>query len=162
MAVISTEQLQILALAAIEDKTWEHQYRTICRWYSREFSTPLQVVEHDLNQIHVLTHYYEDSFERLHNSDSEESQQRYSEIRESVMRTQMSEAEIEELDAEDNDWEQQMQEEIAENVAKMKKHDEDKRAAEARKVEDAESLKNPNLEEELEFSVQGEQGPPDY
>lgn len=154
MANISLEQLHLIALAAVEEPTWKDQYRGICRWYSREFHTPLKVVEEELDQLHVLMHYYEDSFEKLYRSDNEESRQKYEAIKEDALRSQMPEGELTQAEREDEEWEQQMLREIAEEEAKAK--------AQEKPVTKKDTLEKPNLEDEIEFSVQGEDGPPDF
>ena len=154
MANISLEHLHLIALAAVEEPAWKDQYRSICRWYSREFHTPLKVVEDELDQLHVLMHYYEDSFEKLHRSDNEESRQKYEEIKESAMRSQMPEGELTAMEKEDEEWEKQMLREI--------EAEEKARKAKEKPVTKKDTLEKPNLEDEIEFSVQGEDGPPDF
>ena len=149
MATLSLEKLHLIALAAVESPTWKDQYRSICRWYSKEFHTPLNVVEFELDQLYVLMHYYEDSFERLYKSDSEESQQRYEQIKQDALRSMMPEGELTQQEEEDDEWEAQMLKEI----------EEENRKRELKKEED---LNKPNLEEEFNVSVQGEDGPPDF
>lgn len=155
MATISVDKIQLIALASVEDPGWKEQYRHICRWYSREFSTPLFVVENELDQLHVLTHYYEDSFGKLYHSESEASNARYEEIKERLLKLGMSDEEIEAIEAEDDDWAEQMIAEIKENHKEIEK-------AEAKRITDLKNLESPNLEDEIDFNVQGEDTPPEY
>ena len=39
-------------------------YRKVCRWFSKEFSTPLKEVE-QLDWTEVLVHYYENAYDSL-------------------------------------------------------------------------------------------------
>jgi len=55
--------MQLKALEGILLKTPEYYYRKICRWYSKEFSTPLKGV-YDLPMDFVLEHYYESFLEK--------------------------------------------------------------------------------------------------
>ena len=59
-----------VALAEVvgDGYTLAYFYRKICRWYSREFSTPLHEVE-KLPITDVLTHYYESHYEDLMGAD---------------------------------------------------------------------------------------------
>ena len=43
---------------------FDAQWRTISRWYSRQFSTPLDRID-DLPRIDIWRHYYEDLYENL-------------------------------------------------------------------------------------------------
>lgn len=55
--------LQLKALDCIFNPTDDYLQRKICRWYSKEYSTPLnQVLEMPFD--YVLTHYYESEFEK--------------------------------------------------------------------------------------------------
>lgn len=60
--------LQLKALDCIFNPDDVYFHRKICRWYSKEFSTPLdQVMRSDFGEI--LTHYYENQFENLQRND---------------------------------------------------------------------------------------------
>ena len=158
MAGLNIHEIQILALASIEDPDWKAQYRKICRWYSKEFCTPLQTVELDLDHIHVLTHYYESSLGTLYDSQNEGSQERYEEIKDNIINGFPTEEEAEEADQEDDDWARQLNEDIRRDEEERKA----KQAIKAKEVKDIKSLESPNLEEEVLFSMQGESGRPNF
>ena len=61
--MINYKALSDIALAGVMNPTEKVFYRRVCRWYSREFATPLRDVE-TCSPEHVLTHYYEDYYER--------------------------------------------------------------------------------------------------
>lgn len=69
--MIDLQTIQRTALYAVEKNEWEYQYRKICRWYSRTYSTPLDVVEYDLLPEYVLQHYFEETIERLKDAASD-------------------------------------------------------------------------------------------
>jgi len=152
MANLDIIQVQIIAMSSVENPTWKSQYRSICRWFSREFSTPIDVVENDLDVVYVLTHYYESSFSQLKESGSEDSNTKYEEIKDELLLSRMPESAVLAAEAEDDDWEAEMQAEIAESLRKQKEKEE----VEKKEVDTAEELKDPNLNDELEFTVQGE------
>ena len=161
MAEVDITHLQILAIASVEDPSWEDQYRGICRWYSKEYATPLHIVEQELDRMQVLRHYYEDAFKRLSDSQDENQQVKYEEIREKILYGAKSEAELAEETAEDDDWADQMIRDIEQDEEKRKK-EVPVEPVMTKKVSTSEALENPNLEEDIEFSVQGEDDPPDF
>jgi hypothetical protein len=61
--------LQIIALKEVlsENQSKDFQLRSIFRWYSKTFHTPLHVVE-GLPEFDVLQAYFEDHYETLNNS----------------------------------------------------------------------------------------------
>ena len=154
MTILNIRHLQLLAIASVEDPDWPAQYRQICRWYSKEFHTPLKVVEMDLTSIYVLTHYYETTFGALNDSEIESSQIKYEEIKESLMDFIKPDPNKKIKEADDDDWANELIDEIKENDAKIKAH--------TGKVESTEAMENPNIEDDIEFSVQGEDPPPDF
>lgn len=58
------QSLQILALDAVVRPDWEAAYRRICRWYSKNFCTPLHLV-FTLPPDAVIQNYYEGLYEEL-------------------------------------------------------------------------------------------------
>jgi hypothetical protein len=60
--------LQLKAIDSIFNPTDSYQQRRICRWYSKEFSTPLHIVL-AMPFTQVLTHYYEDTFSQMDRND---------------------------------------------------------------------------------------------
>lgn len=48
-----------IALASVLEPDVNFHYRSICRWYSEHFHTPLHIVEKDLPIQYVVAHYYE-------------------------------------------------------------------------------------------------------
>lgn len=55
---------QIQAAEAVLDPDEQAFYRKICRWYSKNFFTPLHIVE-ALPTDQILTNYYEASMEQI-------------------------------------------------------------------------------------------------
>lgn len=146
MANIDVGDIQLIAMGNVEDPDWKAEYRRICRWYSEKFATPLHYVEHDLNAFDVLLHYFEHQFSELKSRDSEEARMKYEQLKEDVVHRHMREAgDFAEIDEEDDDWAEQLNEEY-------------KRQLEADKAKE-----NPNIEEEMDISVQGEDAtPPEF
>lgn len=56
--------LRKIAAAAVEEPTFEDWYRSICRWFSKNYHTPLPMVE-DLPQEYVILHYFEVAYEEM-------------------------------------------------------------------------------------------------
>ena len=112
--MIDIKSVQILAIDSIEHPNWESVYRNICRWYSKEFCTPLHVVENDLEEREVVRHYYEELFNRLYNLPEKEGQSKYKEVRDKLLFEEEYKAR-EELD---DELLEQMMEEETEKMAK--------------------------------------------
>lgn len=63
--------LRVIALAEADERTFDAWYKSLCRWYSREFSTSLpQVLEFPMEV--VFTTYFEDVFWKLANGDEKQ------------------------------------------------------------------------------------------
>lgn len=60
----NTKSAQIAALRAVIDPDLFADFRKICRWFSKNFATPLVEV-YDLPSDFVLQHYLEDRYENL-------------------------------------------------------------------------------------------------
>lgn len=158
MRGLNINEIQILALASIESPDWKAQYRKICRWYSKEFATPLHIVEVDLDHFQVLTHYYESSLGTLYDSPNDGARERYEEIRNSIINGSVDEEEEEKINTEDDEWEAQMLEEIRRDEEKAKR----KQEVKVKKIEDIKALEDPNIKDEVLFSMQGETGRPNF
>lgn len=144
--------LQILALKSVEAPTFDDFYNRVCRWYSREFHTPLPQVK-EMAMEEVLSTYFEDNISSLKNSDDEESKQKYENLRNEILGLADEQKKVEE---EDDEWYAQELERIKESE---KGSDKIKRPKDAK-----EAIENPNLfREELNLpdfiSVKGEEGP---
>ena len=57
--------IQLLALEAAESRTYEGFTRNVARWYSKTFSTPLEIVLYDIPFNNVLLAYYEETFANM-------------------------------------------------------------------------------------------------
>lgn len=62
------DSLKLLALGAVMKPDGEASYRSICRWYSTTFHTPLHTVE-DLPEEEVLQAYFESTYEDMSDED---------------------------------------------------------------------------------------------
>lgn len=51
--------IQKAAMAEVVKPTYDGWFRSICRWYSRTFYTPLHIVESELPKEMILQHYFE-------------------------------------------------------------------------------------------------------
>jgi len=111
--------LRAIALAKAQKPDYEYSYRKICRWYSREFSTPLQAV-YEMSEETVLMTYFEDVYERIvSDTDTDEGVQRYEKLKDDILGK--SEEEDAQHEAEDAKWEQEMIEEIRRSEEEAKK-----------------------------------------
>ena len=85
--------IQILAIKEVESESFNFFYRRTCRWFSKEFHTPLVEVE-GYDMEYVLKTYFEDLFYTAYNSEDDEKLQHYQEIRSKIL---MSEFELKKL-----------------------------------------------------------------
>lgn len=104
----SLKNLKILAACEADEETFEAFYESICRWYSREFSTPLPQVE-DMPVEKVLMTYYQDAFWKASRDKSEEGQNQWLSILTDIANINRPE---EELSADEQDDEEYYQEEL--------------------------------------------------
>lgn len=125
-------QLKAICLDKALNPDFEFVYRRICRWYSKEFSTPLHMVEGMPTET-VLRHYFENWFDGLATSQSPEAVKEIENLK-----LQMS-GTTKHVD-EDEEWEEAMLRDIAEEEAKKSNRDAPKPAA-------APPSDPPNLEE---------------
>ena len=116
---IDAKEVQVLALLAVEEPDAAATYRHICRWYSKTFSTSLEVVENDLLQLEVLRHYYESHYSDMKNDQSSEGQIRWVELRHSLLKDEKDAAVEEAREQEDDDLAAQLEKEIAESEKKF-------------------------------------------
>lgn len=106
MDVDILKSIRILALYETEVESIEAWYKSICRWYSREFHTPLSEVM-EMTEEEVIRIYYEDVFYRLKTSNSEEDQTQYDDIKSKLLAesTHKGGKTLDEIAAEeDDDW----------------------------------------------------------
>lgn len=104
--MLDIRDIQILAIKSAEQPDWGDIYRTICREYSEKYHTPLHIVENELDQEYVLSHYYEDLFQDLFRKSKEDEKvrQSYNELRLGILDPDKAEKQINEDDA----WAQEM------------------------------------------------------
>jgi hypothetical protein len=138
MIKIDIGKIQLIALASVEDPTWTSKFREICRWYSKEFSTPLHYVEYELSPDYVLRHYYESIFLELKNNPEDSAAIRYQNLKDTVMGLTSPE----EQDEDDDKWAEEINRQIKEEQEKEEK---------ARK-----NKENPNINDEMDITVSGE------
>ena len=110
----SLKDLKIISIQEADEGTFEAFYASICRWYSREFSTPLPQVE-DMSVETVLKTYYDDAFWNLSQNKTELGQKNWQELILSMIQAELppTEEEITE-EEEDDDWYQKELEAINE------------------------------------------------
>lgn len=81
------QAIQIVTITEIEKEATEQWYQHICRWYSREFSTPLNEVE-DMAEEKVLTIYFQDNFYKLFHSPEEDAEALWVELKHKLLLTE--------------------------------------------------------------------------
>lgn len=156
------KSIRILAFCEVDNETFEAWYRHICRWYSREFHTPLDKVL-EMSEEYILQTYYEDIFYKLKSSttgDNQEAQTQYNEIKSSLIKesrpTDDSKTLSEIAEEEDDEW---YQEELAriqqETDAKSNKKD-----SKFKKI--ADKSQKPNLKDEPQTLFFDGEDPEDY
>lgn len=137
MSITPIDAIQLIAAEAVDSDTYDAWYKSICRWYSREFSTPLPQVE-EMPEEEIFRVYYEDAFWVLAHG-NEEQQNKFAQIVQDLMQRYVPDGEIAAIDHQDDDWYEQ-------ELAALDK----KLAAKSNKaeVEDEGSLMSePNLED---------------
>lgn len=149
--------LRILAMREVtrDASTPEYALRRIMRWYSKEFSTPLHVVN-DLPLHDVLTHYYEANYENL----SEDNDKLIDEMRELSMTDDEQAAEQARKDRaeyEDYLFNKETEEEAEVQQAKKKK----KLEEDAKKPKKAPVFQAPSAAMSPAMSVEGARIVPD-
>jgi len=99
--------LRVIALAQADSYTFDAWYKSICRWYSREFHTPLNKVE-ELSPEHVIRTHYEDLFWKLKTGDQTQ-RDAFEDMIDQILVEDSPEvqAEVQEAEADDDDWYQQ-------------------------------------------------------
>jgi len=108
--------IQILSIQAAEDPGVDDYYERICRWYSREFSTPLMAVRLELDPLHVLRTFYDDHFLSL--KDGDENKNREYEKQKFMI---LFPGEYEKSTKKEDDWIKKLESEVSEDQGKLKK-----------------------------------------
>lgn len=136
--------IRILAVSSVENPDWEVLYRKICRWYSREFSTPLKEVQ-SMSEYDVLLTYFEDKYQEMASSPIEDIKNNYEKIKISLVTGEREIIEQEKQEEmEDEAWAQQMADEL-------------KKELEKNQQKQAPTSNEPNLIDiEDKFELQGE------
>jgi hypothetical protein len=99
--------LRVIALNEADEKLFPAWYKSLCRWYSREFHTPLAQVE-DMAEETVIRTWYEDIFWRL-NSGTKEQKDKFDEIVFEVLAEESPQvkSDVEQMQEEDDAWYEQ-------------------------------------------------------
>ena len=100
--------IQVLVLEDVESSSLDFFYKTMCKWYSKTYFTPLLTVMNDIDPEHVARVFYEDRFQKLAESDDEAAAQEWARIKDMLL---MDEEELEEYlqeeqidEEEEQDW----------------------------------------------------------
>jgi hypothetical protein len=117
--------LKILAIKSVKNPDFDAAYRKICRWYSREFSTPLESV-YNLPEETVLQTFFEDYYDEM-SKDKERAQ----ELDVIIQQLAKNEEEQDAEEMEDEAWVQEMRREIeAEEEAQKQRQSQKNQAKE--------------------------------
>lgn len=108
--------IQVLALRAVEEPSYEDIYERICRWYSRSFSTPLAEVR-EMAEADVLRVYFEEQYLEAYTSTDEKDAKRYDDIRDRLL-ADPDDVAASEMD--DEAWVRQMAEEVKKSEEAVK------------------------------------------
>jgi hypothetical protein len=106
--------IQILAINAIENPSYEDQFRFICRWFSKTFSIPLNKVDEFLEE-EILQAWFEERFKEMLDSGDDEQRKAYEEIRQNIL----YEEELKTAEDEDEEWVKEMQRQVEEDQKKQ-------------------------------------------
>lgn len=99
--------IQILAIKAVENPTYEDQFRFICRWFSKTYSVPLNNVN-EYSEEEILQVWFEERFKEMLESEDNQQRKMYEEIRQDVL----YENEIKEVEDDDEEWVNEMRTQI--------------------------------------------------
>lgn len=136
-------RIAIRAFLDARNCTFEAFYKSVCRWYSREFHTPLSEVL-GYSEEFVLRTHLEDSYWKMFRSDDEKVQQEIENVRQKLLKS-----------------EEELQKEVDEDEAWIKEFE----ARIGQSVEKAVDSINPNLSREIrehkDIVLSGESGPPE-
>ena len=144
--------IQITALHEIDQGSSEQWYRYLCRWYSREFHTPLPQVE-EMSPEEVFRVFFEDSLYNLKHSDNERAEENWLEFKVKAVTPKEI---LEKIEQEDDDWAAEMLEKVKRDEEKKRKRNE---ALTVKKdsQKEVKPAKTPNLiEMEDHFELSGE------
>jgi hypothetical protein len=106
--------IQVLALQSVEDPTYEDFYRSVCRWFSKEFSTPLTEVQ-EMGDEYVLSHYYETMYAEVKDATGEQSAENYNALKASIL---LNEHEKTATEMDDEQWAKELNDELAKQTEK--------------------------------------------
>jgi hypothetical protein len=67
------ESIEKIAIQAVTNPDYAFFVRQVCRWFSKQFSTPLNEVE-NYDLAYVLQHYFEEKYEALQNLENGEEE----------------------------------------------------------------------------------------
>lgn len=140
------KSLRIISLAEADDQTLSAWHKSLCRWYSREFHTPLHLVL-EMPAETIFTVYYEDMFWNL-KTGSEKQQEALNEIIATVLSEEDPNIQIEEQNEEQEDdvW---YQEELEALDKKLGQKDDQSSSPSKTSQTPSFTVKNPNLEAEF-------------
>jgi hypothetical protein len=137
--------IQIISLKEIEEEKFNQWYNYICRWYSREFATPLEQVL-DMADETIIRTYFEDTFYNIYHSDNDKAIQLWDEIKQKIF---LSESDQEALEEDDDAF-------LNEIVEKSQKIREKEKKEVKSTTNDVIPPDDPNLIKEESFQLSGE------
>lgn len=134
--------IMLLSLDAIENPTIQDTYRRICRWYSKNFNTPLHDVE-GLDPEFVLRAYWEDYIYEMAEKASDGDEKAETVYEEFIGALIKDNSEIEKEGDEDDKLLEEMRQQVEkENQANKEKINKNKDSEQP-----TESIEDPNLRE---------------
>jgi hypothetical protein len=141
--------LRVVALEQADSQSFPAWYNSVCRWYSREFHTPLHMVE-EMPYEQVLKVYYEDSFWKLRTG-TEEQRAAFQEIIADALTQDHEEtkAAAQEAEEENDSWYEQELAQINDSINKQG----------VKIIKENDALRNPNLEKDIHKFVEAEDDP---
>jgi hypothetical protein len=101
------KSIQILALNAVENPTYEDQFRFICRWFSKTYSIPLNQVD-QYSEEEILQIWFEDKLRDLLEDGGDEQRKAYEDARQNIL----YEEELQQAEDEDEEWVKEMKQQV--------------------------------------------------
>jgi hypothetical protein len=151
--------LQVLAIKAVEDPSYEEYRARIQRWYARNFHVSLSEVT-DLSDEDLFKIYLEETYLAMYESEDDKEVQKYNQIRQAILAEFEDPQHQVQIVEEDDDWARQEnekeQEKWLKELNKIKPDDKAVAATTPPSPKPEEPQQSPNLTLEDSGFVTGE------
>lgn len=112
--------IQILALKAVEDPSFEDIFRRIQRWYSHQYHVPINQID-SISDEELLQAWFEEQFLALKNNENEALRQEYENLKKSIIFQEEYRSLLEQIEAEDEAFLEQLRKEQQDQKKEIEK-----------------------------------------